>query len=214
MLLVYPFKQTRFALARLCYIFVILSFVASASSQKASDPEQRYKSVVMAWNDAHNEWKFKELEALYADRVLFYCSTIDKRECISYKTSLASPTKIFAQRIQSEINYLKLTEDIIKCEFKKQIIIDDKKAEYPAYIVLKVTGDSVKIICEGDEISDASFGFKLTPEVFNNQTGEPVNLEDGENNQSSFIIWFFAGASVFVIFIGLFFWMKKKRNQK
>ncbi len=183
-------------------ILPLLLWANASDAQVSQDKQKLYEGIIKSWNDAHNNWHFKDLENLYSEKVLFYCSTVTKRECISYKTSLASPTKVFEQHIASDIKYQPITADMMKCGFIKEVFIDDKKADYPSYLVLKETPDGVKIICESDEITDASFGFELSAAYFNSGTGEPVKLEAGEREKpGSGMFGYVGGSSAIIILI-------------
>lgn len=199
----------------LCVLIMFLStqiFGAQVSPEK----QKIYEGIIKSWNESHNNWHFKDLEKLYSEKVLFYCSTVSRQECISYKTSLASPTKVFEQHIASEIKYEALTDDLVKCGFLKEVFIDDKKADYPSYLVLKDTPDGVKIICESDEITDASFGFELSAAYFNSGTGEPVKVEAGEREKKSSGMFGYlgGGSAIIILIIALAARRRKKAHQK
>lgn len=196
--------------------WLVFIFVVCCSFLRAQDAEKeaRYTAIVNDWNNAHNNWHFADLEKLYAEKVLFYCSTMPRKECIGYKTGLASPTKVFAQRILSKVECLALAPGLVKCTFSKQVIIDDKKAEYPAYLVLREDTLGLRIICEGDEITDASFGFKLTPELFNNATGEPMDMEEGQTGERGMAYWKIAAPALLILIVAFAALRRKRTKEK
>ncbi|MCC6372392.1 MAG: hypothetical protein IT236_15415 [Bacteroidia bacterium] len=199
-------------IATTIYLLLFAGSYFSAKANYTKDKDAEYTAIVKAWNDAHNNWHFNDLKKLYAERVLFYCNTVSRDECIGYKTSLATPTKIFIQKIVSEVSSTDFGKGVIKCEFTKEVIIDDKKAEYPAYIVLKEINDSLKIICESDEITDASFGFSLSREMFQaNPKGNVVEMKTEATNKSSNVFWYSFASTGIIAIIAL---AVRRRNQK
>ena len=203
-------KKTRltFCLLLLSSLFGFNFLHANYSDDKLKE----YTSIITAWNDAHNNWHFKDLENLYTDRVLFYGATMTKQECISYKTNLATPTKIFVQKVVSEITAVDFGKGIIKCTFKKEVIVDDKKAEYPAYLVLKETEAGLKIVCESDEITDASFGFELTQDLFQPKMDEGVKVTEPKEKGSK-VVWYSLSAGVLILIIALTTKRRRKKNE-
>jgi hypothetical protein len=196
-----------FSLMLLTSILGFNSLQANYNPDKLKD----YTTIVNAWNDAHNNWQFKALESLYTDRVLFYGGTMTKQECISYKTNLATPTKIFVQKVVSEATATDFGNGIIKCSFKKEVIIDDKKAEYPAYLILKETEAGLKIVCESDEITDASFGFELTQDLFQPKKEGEAELAKPKEKTST-TIWYSLGSAVLIVIIALAVRRRKKKE--
>jgi ketosteroid isomerase-like protein len=196
-----------FGLLLLTSLFGFNSLQANYNADKLKD----YTALVNAWNDAHNNWQFKALENLYTDRVLFYGGTMTRQECISYKTNLATPTKIFVQKVVSEITATDFGKGIIKCSFKKEVIIDDKKAEYPAYLILKETEAGLKIVCESDEITDASFGFELTQDLFQPKKEGEAELAKPEEKTSK-AVWYSIGSAVPILIIVLAARRRKKKE--
>lgn len=194
-------------------IFVFFG-TGKLSANYSPDKVQDYKAIVNAWNDAHNNWHFKDLENLYTDKVLFYGSTMNKKECISYKTNLASPTKIFVQKVASEIEAVEYGKGIIKCMFTKEVIIDDKKAQYPAYLILKETDSGLKIVCESDEITDASFGFELSQDLFQpKKEGEGTSAPVEEQGKSSNLLLYSFGSAALLLIIVVAMRMRKKKQE-
>lgn len=152
----------------LAMFMVLLTTLVKAdyNAHKLTD----YRDMVMRWNQAHNDWKFKELETLYADKVMFYWSPITKQACISDKENQVSPSKIFTQKIVSEISVLKFGDPFIKCEFIKEVNMEGKTLQYPSYLILKEIDGELKIVCEGDLVTDANLNLKLEPSVLTQTT--------------------------------------------
>lgn len=192
-------------------LFTFTNLKAGYSPEKIKE----YAAIVNSWNDAHNNWHFKDLESLYAEKVLFYGSSTAKLECISYKTSLASPTKVFIQKVLSEVKATDFGKGIIKCEFTKEVNIDNKIAQYPAYLILKETESGLKIVCESDEITDASFGFHISQDMFQPgaKMAENVVVSPEASNKSTLFLYG-GGSLALIIIIGLAAWRRNKNKNK
>jgi len=169
-----------------------------------------YREMVNQWNNAHNDWRFKDLENLYADKVLFYWSPVSKQACISDKENQVSPSKIYVQKIVSEIKVLKFGEQFIKCEFIKEVKIEDKVIQYPSYLILKEFQGDLKIVCEGDEITDANLNLKIDP-TFLNQKAMTTESSAPGNKVSSPRTIYSISSVVLIIIIALAVRRRKRK---
>ena len=202
----------RFHTNILTFLSVLLSF-SSYQSLNAQDNNKKYTRIVNAWNKAHNKWKIEDLRKLYAPKVFYYCKWLGKEECIENKTAQMGPTRIFTQKIISEIKVVSLAENLILCQFVKEVHKDNGVKDYPAYLVLKTIDDELRIICESDDIADRNMNFTLTQDLFTNPGKKPKTTKPEEKSDSGLGLPFYSITSISAIAI-IAFAARRRRKRK
>jgi len=66
-------------------------------NKKVENTEDAIKSIVIAWNDAHNNKDFDEFIELYNENVEFYKASLDGTECAQKKENLLEKYSDFQQ---------------------------------------------------------------------------------------------------------------------
>ncbi|MBL7901006.1 MAG: hypothetical protein JNK73_03350 [Bacteroidia bacterium] len=171
----------------------------------------KYIYVVNAWNKAHNNWHFEALNNLYTKEVWYYCEKLPKAACIRLKTKIVSPSKVFTQKIVSEIKVSEFASGYFKCSFTKEVNYQNKINQYPSYLILSQKGNVIKIVAESDEITDRKLKFQITPEILT--SGKLINSEKNKQNQKSETSWFWPTLGFLLlisVLIGLFKWGFRK----
>lgn len=113
------------------------------------------KDVIMAWNSAHSMHDADKLKDLYADVVFFYNYLLERRLCIEDKVRLFQRNPEFSQTTGSNI-IVDYADSIYRCQFDKNVIVNGVTTTYESYLYLKNIDGKLKIIREGDKVTDAN----------------------------------------------------------
>lgn len=202
----YSLKLTISVHNRLALIVCVLLTHTLLSKTPGSE---RLIYIIHSWNDAHNDWRFKELKSIYANKVLYYGSSLAKDACIQDKTSQISPNKVFAQEIVSEISISDFGEGMFKCEFTKEVNYNKKKIRYPAYLILKYINGEPKIICESDQVTDAAMNIKITPEQVSGLKVQKIKYKSTETDDSNWLVYGLLGL---ICVTGGYVYIKRRKS--
>ncbi|PLX05929.1 MAG: hypothetical protein C0596_15630 [Marinilabiliales bacterium] len=132
-------------------------------NKKVENTEDAIKSIVIAWNDAHNNKDFDEFIELYNENVEFYKASLDGTECAQKKENLLEKYSDFQQSI-GKIDFEKIKDDEYKCSFNKTVKVNGDTHEYPSYLVVVKTESGWKISEESDLITDENIAKMNSPE--------------------------------------------------
>lgn len=113
------------------------------------------KDVIMTWNSAHSMHDADKLKDLYADVVFFYNYLLERRLCIEDKVRLFQRNPEFSQTTGSDI-IVDYADSIYRCQFDKNVIVNGVTTTYESYLYLKNIDGKLKIIREGDKVTDAN----------------------------------------------------------
>lgn len=127
--------------------------------------------MVRAWSVAHNDWDIKELDRLYAPKVLFFCQEISRKECINKFASLLKPSDPYEHRIVSEITATEFQNGLIKCDFSKEVVSRAGTTTTSSYLVLKREGGNYSIVAEGETEADKKMNSRL-------EIGESIEVKE------------------------------------
>jgi hypothetical protein len=149
-----------------CLIFVKLTFCCylltgcnSNSSIKTRETTD-FMQLVLDWDDAHSSKDVGVFSGLFDNTVLFYGTQQDKNSCIENKLSLFKKHPDFNQEVYGEIQIENISDTEVKCSFVKKVTVNQATTDYPSYLVFKKSGDSWKIITEGDLFTDKNLAKK------------------------------------------------------
>lgn len=110
--------------------------------------------LVIKWNDLHNTRNESGWLDLYAPDVKFYGMNLSPDECLAKKEALFVKYPNFYQRIDSELNFDKINDDLISVSFVKEARTNSKTMAYPSYLTFKRSNTSWEIVEESDLITD------------------------------------------------------------
>ncbi|WP_317897760.1 hypothetical protein [Aurantibacillus circumpalustris] len=199
---------------KLSFMFLLfVSFNKKAHAEFSSQSNPDYSKIVTEWNNAHNNHEIDNLKNLFADRVYFYTEICSKFRCIIKKKNWLRNKKSFQQEIISPITAFDFGNQFIKCEFSKKVLANGKKSVYPSYLVLKKINGALKIVSEGDYITDANLKKILTADILANALEYPRVISKGSIHKEtqSFWLWYLL-ALISLIAITVVIYFKHKKN--
>lgn len=100
---------------------------------------------------------------------------MNKNQCIDAKRSHLLRFNDYEQKIIGAVSVQTISEDEVKCSFKKQVFQNGETKNYDAYLVLKQKNDSWFIISESDELTDKNLSKSNT-----NNSSIPSNAVQGD----------------------------------
>ena len=124
-----------------------------ATTKRAEQAAPQPEDVIIAWNSAHSMHDADKLKDLYADVVFFYNYLIERELCIKDKARLFQKNPEFSQTIGSNI-IVDYANSIYRCQFDKNVIVNGMTTTYESYLYLKNIDGKLKIIREGDKVTD------------------------------------------------------------
>lgn len=127
----------------------------AVTTKQAEKTAPQPKDVIMAWNSAHSMHDADKLNNLYADVVFFYNYLLERELCIKDKARLFQKNPEFSQTIGNNIT-IDYANSIYKCQFDKNVIVNGVTTTYESYLYLKNIDGKLKIIKEGDKVTDAN----------------------------------------------------------
>lgn len=136
------------------WISIIVILIVGCNPQQKSDSSNSEEMIISQWNLAHNERDIGIFSNLYSDEVNFYQKELPKNKCLDEKLKLFEKHPDFYQKIDGAIEKVLIDDGNMKCTFVKSVTISGKTTDYPSYLILKPNGDKLKIVKEGDLITD------------------------------------------------------------
>lgn len=122
-------------------------YVSSAIADKL-------KMKVNKWNEALNNKDVDEVADLFADRIVYYRSSMSKGNAATILNNFFLSNSGFYQHITSEIGFEKLSDNLINCNFQKSVTNKGKSTDFPSYLKFSEQNGEWKIVEEGDKITD------------------------------------------------------------
>jgi len=183
-------------------IFAFLFGICLAGTISA-DNSYAVRAIVRKWEKAHNEWDINLLRSLYSREVLYYGHRLPLEECLSDKSRYFRPNDAFRLKVISTLTITNLPNEIIKCEFAKEVFYQGRKTIYPAYLLLSDQVNNFEIIGESDAVTDQNQGYKLDVSHLNPSGIAKTEPETGSGRSIALVILY---ATCF-IFLALLVYM-------
>lgn len=197
--------STRIILFSILYFILLLNYSAQEfSNQISSSDEKLARKTVKNWCVAHEKWDFKTLKNLYADTLMFYTQKLPVSKVLSKITNMFRPTEVFKHKLISDIDLKLLANDLVKCNFTKEVTIKGKTRSYPSYLVLQKHNDKYLVVAEGDYITDKNLNFDYEESLSASPMGVKKQLASGSYT------WLYICIAIILICVALFFYVKKK----
>lgn len=130
------------------------------TNQNNESADNDYKMImdnIEKWNYLHNSENYisrASLECLYAPTVKFYGQTLDAYKCVTLFAKTLKKYDSFSQKIKGNISFTKLSDDLIRCNFVKEVETNGNHKDYEAYLVFKKESSWWYIVEESDKTTD------------------------------------------------------------
>ena len=140
-----------------------LNFEVSSEAKDRANMNSEYQSelkdLIVYWNELHTDKLISStsLECLYDAEVLFYGQTLSSKDCVSRIISIMKKYDSFSQTLEGDIQYTKIDNNTVRCDFIKRVETNGKYTNYSAYLIFKKEGNDWSIITESDAQTDAYF---------------------------------------------------------
>lgn len=138
--------------------------------------------LVQQWNTAHQKSTIRHLVNLYESNVYFYGEMLSSNACVMQKKALFEKYPDFQQQIIGEIQAITSENNKLSCRFMKKVTINDKSINYPSYLTFRRSGNSWKIITEGDLITDKQLENKVETHFYEPLTSKLSGVIKVENH--------------------------------
>ncbi len=151
------------------------------------------KEIIDRWNHLHCSDNYIErtsLECLYAPIVKFYGQTLDAYKCVNLFADMLKEHEFYSQKIKSDISYTKISENIVRCDFIKEIEIDGEYNKYESYLVFERSNTGWVINEENDKKIDVNLQKvkKKSTNIIKN--GNELNIiEESHGNFKVHVEW-------------------------
>jgi hypothetical protein len=151
------------------------------------------KDIIDRWNYLHSSDNYisrTSLECLYTPTVKFYGQTIDAYKCVTLFADILKKYDSFSQKIKGDISYTELSENVVRCDFIKEVETNGKYNEYESYLVFERSSSGWAISEESDKITDANLlkSNKKSTNVI--KDGNELNIiEDSLGNFKVYVEW-------------------------
>lgn len=150
------------------------------------------KDIIDRWNYLHssNYISRTSLECLYTPTVKFYGQTIDAYKCVTLFADILKKYDSFSQKIKGDISYTEISENVVRCDFIKEVETNGKYNEYESYLVLERSSSGWAISEESDKITDANLlkSNKKSTNVI--KDGNELNIIEGSlGNFKVYVEW-------------------------
>ncbi len=142
------------------YLLTACSGTDVHSTATETDPVAHCTQLVNEWNQAHHPKNLTSFEHLFADSVLFYQTSLDKKACIQAKTAFFRTHPDYSQQILGSIHTHTHTDTEITCTFAKRVTLNQQTKDYPSYLMFRKTTDGWQIVTEGDSVTDLNLAKK------------------------------------------------------
>lgn len=152
------------------------------------------KELIERWNYLHSSENYvsrTSLECLYAPTVKFYGQTLDAYKCVTLFANILKKYDSFSQKIKGDITYTEISENVVRCDFIKEVETNGEYNEYESYLVFDNRKDIGWAICEeSDKITDTNLQ-KLNKKSTNViKDGNELNIiEDSLGNFKVYVEW-------------------------
>ena len=174
-----------------------------------------YKRTV-EWNRQINGRDYQLIANSYHDTIVFYTELRPKEYCIKLKMKYIDKYPDYRQSIDKTIIVTEFLSGIIKAEFNKTLIRNNEERTYPSYLLFKKIGNELKIVEEGDLLTNTNLnktldlGESKRTQTLHNYTEKEIKPE---SNAGTYFVLF----SLILIAIGLlfyyYFYRRKKKSQ-
>lgn len=134
--------------------------VNSVKDEISAEDYDMIKESIESWNYIHNTNNYASsaaMEQLYTSTVKFYGQFITAQECVGLFYETLKRYDSFSQEIKGEVTYTKLSENVVRCDFVKEVETNGSYKDYGAYLVFKKKDNQWLIAEESDKITDAYF---------------------------------------------------------
>lgn len=121
--------------------------------------QSELKDLIIYWNELHTNQLISStsLESMYAPEVLFYGQTLSSKDCVSRIIQTMKKYDSFSQSLEGDIQYTRMDNNTVRCDFVKRVETNGKYANYSAYLVFGKEDNDWSIITESDTQTDAYF---------------------------------------------------------
>lgn len=140
-----------------------LNFEVSGEAEDRANMNSEYQSelkdLIVYWNELHTDQLISStsLECLYAPEVLFYGQTLSSKDCVSRIIPAMKKYDSFSQSLKGDIQYTRIDDNTVRCDFMKRVETNGKYTNYSAYLIFRKEGKGWSIITESDAQTDAYF---------------------------------------------------------
>lgn len=125
------------------------------SSTTPVDFNKVYK-MANDWCSQINARDYQSILNSYDDTITFYTELRPKDYCIKLKMKYIEKYPDYRQQLDSSILITEYENGLIKADFNKTTIRNGIERKYPSYLIFKRIGDNLKIVEEGDMLTNTN----------------------------------------------------------
>jgi hypothetical protein len=138
---------------------LLVSYQVLSAQQDGNKNEA--ESLVLRWNNAHNTHDASMLKEVYDSNVIVDGQQYSNTSAIDLKRNLFRAHPDYRQKITSDLRYKIYPENLIRCDFKKEMRKDGALWKYPAYVLITNINNQYLIVGESDDASDRTLNVYL-----------------------------------------------------
>lgn len=152
-------KSASFGLVMAFLLAALMPDIAVGQRLKVNTKDMAL--LVEEWNIVHNGRALDGFFTLYADSLLFYTEQLPRFKAIRLKKEMFKKKPDFRQRIITDITISAYENQIIKCDFTKEVWDNSKWKSYPSYLLVKFIDNQFRIVGESDYLTDKRLNYRL-----------------------------------------------------
>ncbi len=164
-----PYTQT----LTVCLTVVLLCCFHRNHAQAVSA-----ETLLREWNNTHNRHSVEELDNLYTQVVVFDGQQINVSRIKELKRKLFSENRDYRQRIISGPRFRAIGNNVLRCDFTKEVRQKGVLWKYPAYLLIERQGNDYRIAGESDNSSDVTARNYLRNRRETSSPEQPAPLHD------------------------------------
>lgn len=174
----------------------IITEEKNARSQKNEKGGNDYKMImdnIEGWNYLHNSENYvsrTSLECLYASTVEFYGQKMDAYKCVTLFAKMLKKYESFSQKIKGDVSFTKLSDNLIRCDFIKEVETNGIYKDYEAYLVFKKESSWWYIVKESDKTTDFNLKKMNRKKNIENRGNDKIEIiNEVQGNYKIYIEW-------------------------
>lgn len=148
---------------------------------------------IEGWNYLHNSENYvsqTSLECLYASTVKFYGQKMDAYQCVTLFSKKLKKYKSFSQKIKGGVSFIKLSDNLIRCDFIKEVETNGIYKDYEAYLVFKKESNWWNIVEESDKTTDFNLKNMNREKNIENRGNDKIEIiNEVQGNYKIYIEW-------------------------
>ncbi len=131
------------------------------------------KEQVNKWSTALSKKSLNNLAELYDDSLIYYQVKMSREGSLGIVSAFFSKNPDYFQQLVGEIEVEKIDNNNFKCSFVKKATLNGRTTDYPSYIRFRKQLGELKIIEEGDLVTDKN--------IARIAAGKKIQVNEGES---------------------------------